>query len=74
MDWEPTAAAAASSRLPVMIAKLYVLQWIREFAPPVTLRPVLPEDELVHTGHNEGQHATLGCVDQALLDEFVARD
>jgi hypothetical protein len=40
----------------------------------VDLLPVLSKDELVHAGHGEGQHATFGSVDQALLDEFIARD
>lgn len=40
----------------------------------VDLLPVLSKDELVHAGHGEGQHATFGSVDQALFDEFIARD
>jgi hypothetical protein len=35
---------------------------------------VLSTDELMHAGHDEGQYATFGRVDQALFDELVAGD
>lgn len=46
----------------------------RAYETLIDLLNVLSEDEFVHARHGEGQHATLGRVNQALLDEFVARD